>query len=81
MLFRDICVLVDVECTIGQSRCTAEIKSTLAILVENTGVGTSYRRSNTICMRVEASSNTTHALGTVIAFITVVIDLRQSIID
>ena len=71
MLFRDICVLVNVECTIGQSRCTLQTCS------NNAGIGTGYRRSNAICMRVEASSNTAHTLGTVIVFIAVTINLRQ----
>ena len=35
--------------------------------IDDTGVGTGYRRSNAICTRVEASSITEHALGTVIS--------------
>ena len=80
MFFCSIRILVDVECTIGQSRCTAEIK-TICFRIDDARIGTSYRRSNAICMRVEASSNTAHALGTVIAFISVTINLRQVFID
>ena len=36
MFFGGIRVLVDVEGTIGQRRCTAEVQTTIAILVENT---------------------------------------------
>ena len=76
MLYGGICVLVDVECTIGQSRCTAEIKSTLAILVENTGVGTGYRRSYAVCVRVEACSDTAHTLSAIILFVAVILAIK-----
>ena len=80
MLYGGICVLVDVECTIGQSRCTAEIKSTLAILVENTGVGTGYRRSYAVCVRVEACSDTAHTLSAIILVIEIARNGRQQFI-
>ena len=52
MLFRDICVLVDVECTIGQSRCTTEVKALCFPRIDDTGVRTGHRRSNAVCMGV-----------------------------
>ena len=71
--FRSIRVLVDVESTIGQSRCTAEVQTTIAILVENTGVRTSYRRSNPVCMGEETGRQTATAFSTVIACIAIAV--------
>ena len=75
MLFRDICVLVDVECTIGQSRCTAEIK-TICFRIDDARIGTGYRRCNAIGMSVEAGSHTAHTRGAIILFIAVIFAIK-----
>ena len=74
MLFRDICVLVNVECTIGQSRCTLQTCS------NNAGIGTGYSRCNTVGMGVKAGSHTACTFGTIILFIAVTGNGRQQFI-
>ena len=79
MFFCSIRILVDVECTIGQSRCPAEIK-TICFRIDDARIGTSYRRSNAICMGVKAGSHTACTLGTIILFIAVTGNGRQQFI-
>ena len=72
MLFLGFCVLVDVEGTIGQSRCTTEVKALCFPRIDDTGVRTGYRRSNAICMRDKACRQTAFAFSTIIACIAII---------
>ena len=70
MHFCGICVLVDVECTIGQSRCTLQTSS------DNARIGTGYRRYNAVCMGVKACSDTAHTLSAIVLFVAVILAIK-----
>ena len=59
-------ILVDVERTIGQSRCTLKTCS------NNAGIGTGYSRCNAVTMSENTGSHTAHALSTIIRLIAAV---------
>ena len=72
--FCGICILVDVERAIRQSRCTLQTSS------DNARIGTGYSRCNTVGMGVKAGSHTACTLGTIILFIAVTGNGRQQFI-
>ena len=77
--FCGIGILVDVECTIGQSRCTAKIK-TICFRIDDARIGAGYSRCNTVGMGVKAGSHTTCTLGAIILVIEIARNGRQQFI-
>ena len=53
---RSISILIDVERTIRQCRCTAKVIDRYIPIIDDTGIGTGYGGSNTISMSIKAGS-------------------------
>ena len=68
--FCGICILVDVERAIRQSRCTLQTSS------DNARIGTGYRRYNAVCMGVKACSDTAHTLSAIVLFVAVILAIE-----
>ena len=64
--FVSIRIHIDVEGAIGQGGCTPEIQSPIAVLVNDTGIGTGYRGSQTSRIGVSTGGQAASASGSFI---------------
>ena len=69
---RSISILIDVERTIRQCRCTTKVIARYIPIIDDTGIGAGYGGSNAACIGIETGSHTAHLFSTVIALITIV---------
>ena len=79
--FRGIRILVDVDRTIRQSRCTAEVKALSCPRIDDAGIGTGYCGSNAVCMSAKSGSHTACTLGAIIIVVASFCIFRINIIE